>query len=131
MALSLNPGVPHDALKTVMQALKVELPSDYSAFLYTSNGGEGFLGENYVSLWRAEELKKWNDAYEVAQAAPGLILFGSDGGGEAYAFDTHTNPWAVVQVPFIGMGDSDSAIPLGRSFSEFLQKIGGAVTGGE
>lgn len=123
MALSLNPGASDDALNTVMRALKVELPHDYREFLRASNGGEGFLGQNYVALWRAEELKPLNDSYDVAQFAPGLLLFGSDGGGEGYAFDTRENPWVVVQVPFIGMGDARSTIPLGRSFTEFLQNV--------
>jgi hypothetical protein len=54
---------------------------------------------------------------------PGLFLFGSNGGGEAYAFDTRENPWVVVQVPLIGMGDAASAIPLGGSFTEFLKNV--------
>jgi len=27
----------------------------YTAFLRRANGGEGFIGERYVRLWRAEE----------------------------------------------------------------------------
>jgi hypothetical protein len=121
MALSLNPGASDETLKAAERALQVELPSDYNEFLRASNGGEGFLGQNYIALWRVEELKERNDGYGVEQFAPGLILFGSDGGGEAYAFDTRANPWVVVQVPFIGMGDPSLTIALGRSFSEFLQ----------
>jgi hypothetical protein len=56
----------------------------------------------------------------VAQFAPDLLLFGSDGGGEAYAFDTRESPWGVVKVPFIGMSDRQSIVLLGRSFVEFL-----------
>jgi hypothetical protein len=123
LALSLNPGASEDTLNAAMRALNVELPHDYRAFLGTSNGGEGFLGENYVSLWKAEELEPNNSGYNVASFAPGLLLFGSDGGGEAYAFDTRDNPWAVVKVPFIGMGEAGLAIPLGHSFTEFLKNI--------
>jgi len=81
------------------------------------------LGQNYVMLWKAEELKPLNAGYEVARFAPGLFLFGSDGGGEAYAFDIREDPWVVIQVPFIGMGDPQYAIPLGRSFTEFLKNV--------
>jgi cell wall assembly regulator SMI1 len=123
MVFTLNPGVSADALDTVMQALNLELPEDYRQFLRASNGGEGFLGPNYVMLWKAEQLDALNMGYNVACSAPGLLLFGSDGGGEAYAFDTRTTPWAVVQVPFVGMDDPDVAISLGRNFTEFLQTM--------
>jgi hypothetical protein len=123
VALSLNPGVSEDTLDAVMQALRLEPPHDYREFLRASNGGEGFLGQNYVMLWKAEELKPLNAGYEVARFAPGLFLFGSDGGGEAYAFDIREDPWVVIQVPFIGMSDPQYAIPLGRSFTEFLKNV--------
>jgi hypothetical protein len=115
VALTLNPGISEDALDIVMQALCVELPRDYREFLLVSNGGHGFLGQNYVMLWKAEEPKPLNAGYEVARFAPGLLLFGSDGGGEAYAFDTRESPWVVIQAPFIGIGDRRYAIPLGTS----------------
>jgi hypothetical protein len=47
------------------------------------NGGEGSVGDTYVILWRIEELIEMSKAYDVAEYAPGLFLFGSDGGGEA------------------------------------------------
>lgn len=31
----------------------------------------------------------FNEEYQVRQYAPGVILFGSDGGGEAYGFDIY------------------------------------------
>jgi hypothetical protein len=123
MNFAPNLGVPEHALDAVLRALSVELPLDYKEFLRVSNGGEGFLGRNYVRLWKAEELKPMNAGYGVAQFAPGLLLFGTDGGGEAFAFDTQAHPWTVVRVPFIGMGDPQCAMPLGRSFREFLENI--------
>jgi hypothetical protein len=122
-AFSLNPGASEEALSTAMKALNVELPHDYREFLHASNGGVGFLGQNYVALWRAEDLKPLNDGYDVSRFAPRLLLFGSDGGGEGYAFDIRENPWVVVRVPFIGMGDTRLTISLGRSFTEFLQYV--------
>jgi RimJ/RimL family protein N-acetyltransferase/cell wall assembly regulator SMI1 len=122
-AFEPNPGIPDNALSLAMKDLGVELPEDYQAFLRKTNGGAGFLGEAYVSLWRGEELKQKNEDYQVAEFAPGLLIFGSDGGGEAYAFDMHETPWKVVQVPFIGMRDADVAWPMGSSFTEFLKKV--------
>jgi hypothetical protein len=67
---------------------KHELPEAYLKFLLQSNGGEGFIGHSsYIILWAIEDLIKMNESYQVDEYAPGLFLFGSDGGGEAYAFD--------------------------------------------
>ena len=123
MALALNPGASEDILRAATQSLGVELPFDYRKFLQTSNGGEGFLGQNYLQLWRAEDLKPRNDGYEVARFAPGFLLIGSNGGGEAFAFDVTERPWKVVQVPFMDLGDPRYTTELARSFTAFLEKI--------
>ena len=51
-----------------------------------------------------------------------LIAFGSDGGGEAFAFDTRVNPCPVVMVSFIGMSDEDSIL-VAPSFQTFLDRL--------
>ena len=95
-------------------------PDDYIAFMKRRNGGEGFVGENsYLMLWNIENIHEYNREYEVANYCPNLILFGSSGGGEAYAFDKRVFPWCVVEVPFIGM-DYSLCNKLGNSFEEFL-----------
>ena len=101
----------------------LRLPQDYERFLRQTNGGEGFVGPNaYVILWRVEELLELNRAYEVSVYAPGLFLFGSDGGGEAFAFDVRSNPAPTVSVPFVGM-DRSLARPIGTTFTGFLQAL--------
>jgi hypothetical protein len=59
-----------------------------------------------------------NREYEVATHAPGLLLFGTDGFEEAFAFDTRFEPWLVGTVPFMGMS-IDFFQPEG-SFDAFL-----------
>jgi hypothetical protein len=103
-------------------ALYPALPETYMSFLMDKNGGEGFVGDDYVILWRADEIERFNREYEVSIYAPTLLLFGSNGGGEAYAFDTREGSWSVVRVPFIGM-DLKYAVPLARSFTEFLEVL--------
>jgi cell wall assembly regulator SMI1 len=73
-------------------------------------------------LWRVEELRAFNNEYEVEKYAPGLLFFGSDGGGEGFAFDLRTPQLTIVQVPFIGMSLTD-AIPVASNFQEFLAAI--------
>jgi len=99
------------------------LPDEYAAFLHRSNGGEGFIGQNaYVILWRLDELTEMNKAYQVNEYAPGLFIFGSDGGGEAYAFDIRTSAMPIVSVPFVGM-DLSLAIVVALTFDGFLEAL--------
>jgi hypothetical protein len=64
-----------------------KLPVNYVSFLMEMNGGEGSIGSSYLILWPAEEIVEINEAYNVSDWAPGVVIFGSDGGGEAYGFD--------------------------------------------
>ncbi len=98
------------------------LPADYRAFLLRHNGGEGFIGKHYLILWKTEELAQFNREYEVEKYAPGLVAFGSSGGGEGFAFDTRKAPYQVVQMPFIGMSLSD-AVRVADSFEKLLEKM--------
>jgi len=118
----LNPPAAESTIRAAASALGVSLPVDYVDFLCRHNGGEGFAGENSVVLFKAEELKPFNDAYEVREYAPGLILFGSNGGGEGYAFDTRDGSMPVVRVPFIGM-ELRYAKSVGKSFTDMVQQL--------
>lgn len=98
------------------------LPTEYRLFLQNHDGGEGFIGPNtYVILWRLTDLLEMNAAYEVEEYVPGLFFFGSDGGGEAFAFD-RTKEMSIVSVPFVGM-EPDLAKPIATTFSEFVNAL--------
>jgi hypothetical protein len=107
---------------TAIAALERSLPSDYIEFASSFDGGEGFIGDHYLVLWRVAELAALNREYEFSEYAPDLLAFGSDGGGEAFAFDTRTEPASVVIVPFIGMSYA-AATPVTASFNEFLIRL--------
>lgn len=102
----------------------IKLPSQYREFLKLTGGGEGFIGSNsYAMLWKVEDLLRFNREYEVHEYAPGLLLFGSSGGGEAFAFDLRsggTQP--VVSVPFVGM-DLSEIVHLADTFDGFLEHL--------
>lgn len=87
-------------------------------------GGEGWVGDHYLVLFRAGELVEFNRDYEVAEYAPGLILFGSTGGGEGYAFDARSAGLPIVQVPLIGMSRED-ATPLAPDVTRLFQRLRG------
>jgi SMI1/KNR4 family protein SUKH-1 len=122
--LNRRPAAEDAAIAESEKQLAVKLPAEYVEFLKLTNGGEGFIGRNYAILWRVEELASMNESYEVRKYAPGLLIFGSSGGGEAYGFDARTPQWPIVQVPFVGM-DWDYADPMGESFNAFLGRLHG------
>ena len=63
------------------------------AFCCSRTEVRGFIGANaYVIFWKIGELTEVNKAYRVSEYAPGLFVFGSDDGGEAYAFDVLRPP---------------------------------------
>jgi hypothetical protein len=112
-----------DQLDAFEASAQMRLPGEYREFLLRSNGGEGFIGPSaYAILWRVEELRLLNDGYEVEINAPGLFVFGSDGGGEAFAFDLKGEGSPIVAVPFVGM-ERKAAWTLAPTFQLFLERL--------
>jgi hypothetical protein len=97
------------------------MPLQYKSFMSIYDGGEGFIGKQYLILWRTAELIDFNRDYEVAKYAPGLVLFGSNGGGEAFAFDTGEK-MKIRMVPFIGMSLQDAKL-IADTFDGFLIRL--------
>ncbi len=110
------------SMETVEDHFGCVFPEDYKTFLQLNNGGEGFVGEQYLILWRVEEIIGLNREYEVAEYAPGLILFGSNGGGEAFAFDIRDKQIKIVVVPFIGMC-IENVLFVAFDFNDFITQI--------
>ena len=98
------------------------LPSDYVDFLKNTNGADGIVGDHYVILWGVDELILLNQSYQVDRYAKDLLIIGSDGGGEAFGFDTRDLRWSVVEIPFVGMRWSD-AHEIGNTFSDFIERL--------
>jgi len=123
-ACRLNSGASEEAIHDAELALGYSLPSDYVKFLRAQNGVEGFVGNNYLIIWRVEELSPFNAEYEAAKYVPGLVLFASSGGGAGYGFDTREVSMPVVSVEFIGM-DWSEADRVAGNFTEFLNSLAG------
>jgi hypothetical protein len=118
-----NPPVAGSAVEEFEKAPGLHLPEEYVQFLKRTNGGQGFLGEGaYVDFWPLEEILRNNSECQAGEFAPGFLLIGSDGGGEAYAFDTRELPWAVGLLPFIPM-EAKEFLKRGTSFLEFLESL--------
>ena len=123
--MQLNEPASRDVLKVLAEMLPTSIPEDYFDFLMRNNGGEGFVGDEYLIMFNAEEIVRFNQEYEVEKYAPGLLLFGSNGGGEGYAFDTTSEECPVVKVPFIGM-DHRCAKVVGQNLSDFILQLSDA-----
>jgi hypothetical protein len=68
--------------------------------------------------WRVEDLISSNKECKIDDSVAALFLFGSDGGGEAFAFDTRSTPPPIVVVPFIGMDFQDTKL-IARTSTHF------------
>jgi len=122
-SLELNEPATQNAIDEFQRVSGLKLPQDYVRFLMMSNGAEGIIGTKaYVMLWRLEELIELNEAYNVQEYAKGLFLFGSDGGGEAYAFDIRSQTISIVRVPFVGM-DVNLAVRVADNFDQFIGRL--------
>jgi len=98
------------------------LPDEYLNFLKRMNGGSGFVGPNYVDIWPIDKLIEYNRGYGVDHYAPELLLFGSDGGGEALAFDRRHTGWPIVMVPFIPL-DVREAVTIAQGFGVLFETL--------
>ncbi len=119
-----NPASPADpgAIVAFEVAAGFALPGDFGAFLRKSNGGWGEIGAHFLQLWPVEELLDYNRACRAAERAPGLLLFGSNGAGEAFAFDRERPGAPIVLVPILPM-DRQDALDIAPTFEEFLDRL--------
>ena len=113
---SKEPAATVESIARLKETSPVPLPEDYLEFLSYSNGGAGSVGEEYFILWRAEEITRNNEEYEVNVYAPDLFFFGSDGGGNGYV---RSHPYDIVDVPFIGMS-LEYTTKIANNFTELL-----------
>jgi hypothetical protein len=122
-----NPGAELASIDMFQQSQGLDLPPDYVDFLLSTDGGEGFIGwegfeGKYFQLWKIDELPDVNIAYHAKEYLPGFLLIGSNGGGDAYAFDMKSGSNEIHRVPFIGM-EEEYAHGLGISFSDLLTAL--------
>ena len=121
---SRNQPANEVAIRTAENDSNSAFPTEYRDFLQFTNGGEGFVGsDGYAALWRVEGICPFNKEYEVSEYAPGLLLFGTNGGGECFGFDYRSPDRVIVQVPAIGMSLNDTLV-IAPTFHGFLAFLG-------
>lgn len=60
-----DPGADLTNISIIEKALNTTFSKDYITFLQWSNGGEGNIGDNYISLWKCEDLITLNNEYQI------------------------------------------------------------------
>ncbi len=116
--MELAAPAKREAIAELEARLGVKFPDDYKGFLTQSSGAEGPIGaESYLVLWPLGDIADHNQGYKVAESAPNLVLFGSNGGGTAYAFERLGSDFEVVSVELVDMSEITGRW---RSFRELL-----------
>lgn len=101
--------------------LGIRFTEQYKEFLRKTDGAEGPIGKNgYMSLWPIKLVGEINSGSKTRSFLPGLIMFGSDGGDETYAFD-YNNKSVILDVPFAAC-DMEETEVVAETFEEFIKK---------
>ena len=106
-------------INEIEEKFKVKLPQEYIKYMENNNEYTGILNEQYYNIWKSEDIISMNNNYQVQELFPNLIYFGSNGGGEAFAFDKSNN-MCIVSIPFIGT-EKDKII-VANNFNDFMKK---------
>ena len=88
-----------------------------------ADGVEGFVGKDtYLSLYTVSDVIGAREAFLRTGAVPWLVVFGTDGAGTAYCYDTRCDPMMILEASFPGL-DLDPMCVRGKSFLEFLEYL--------
>jgi SMI1 / KNR4 family (SUKH-1) len=107
-------------IDTFLKEVAFNLSDGFIDFFKESNGADISGDEVYIIFWELNEVIELNKEYQVEQYAPGFFIFGSNGGGEAFAIEKNTGN--IYEIPFIGMS-KEEAIFKSKSFKEFIESI--------
>ncbi len=119
----LRPPCRPDELTDFIKMVGPVPHQDYLDFMAKHDGCDGPIGsEGYIGLWPIDEVISGTEEANTAEFAPGLLLFGGDGGNEAFAFDRQDPKWPIVMVPLVGMSRKDMKFIAG-TFTDFIQRL--------
>jgi hypothetical protein len=96
-------------------------PNEYREFIRSQNGLATWFGDVYIALYSIDRVVEHNEIRDHLSYQPELILIGSDGGGEAIAFDFRKHPPAVILVNMVSIHWSE-AIFQAESFDRFMEQ---------
>ena len=94
----LKPAPSADQIAAI-RALHTRIPGEYLALLTEADGGEGWVGENYLQLWPSGVVVEVTNANRGSWRLTGvehLVFIGGDGGGETLVLDLREAPPTIV-----------------------------------
>ena len=117
-----NEGCDRNVIKEIESELGKVFIKDYVDFLFWSNGGEGEIGENYISFWRCEDIVQLNKDYGIQKyLTDNFVAFGTDGGSECYAFDYSVSRNTKIVKCSLGDLDINELKYVADTFFEFIE----------
>jgi hypothetical protein len=121
--LKMRPPSSSEEMATFL-AYAGDVPQkDYLEFMRRHNGGDGPVGnDSYLRIWTLDSVAIRTEDSGASEFAPGLLLFGGDGGDLAYAFDRQDPQWPIVSVSLTSMS-RDEMKKIAGTFSEFISKL--------
>src|SRR5579871_2211090 len=116
-------GIPHRPITWVQFRPVFHYHPDMTQLSALNKKKFRLIGPNaYVIFWSLGDLIEMNKSYQVEEYAPGFLIFGSDGGGEAFAFNTTISEMQIVSVPFVGMEPSLARV-MASCFDGFIETM--------
>lgn len=117
LAIYLQRRIPGDRTRLVElgHVFGIAWPPDFIELMSITDGGEGWVGESYLTVFGIDELQHYNEP----EFWPGLVLFGSSGGGEGFAFLKSSAPPGIVMANMVG---PDPAVPQG-DMATFIDRL--------
>jgi hypothetical protein len=120
------PPASSDTIDQLISQVPFKFPESYISLLAFSNGPEGSLGirPGWFSLWEVEDIIESNKGYCVDEYIPGFFGFGSNGGGELFAFKISGEELCgVYTIPFCPLDEND-AVLIADNFDSFILAMG-------
>lgn len=113
-----NNGITVDLIES---SIIDKLPDEYLNFMKKYNGGAGFIGEEYLTLFKIEEIDKINNDYGVEEFDEDIVLIGSNSASEAIALDFRDKKTKYILIP--SLFDYEAIIELSDSLYGFFKRV--------
>jgi hypothetical protein len=120
-------GATDAAIEKLWSVAPSSLPQSYFTLLSSSNGGEGDLPVQpwWFALDSAEDAAEAKRSGTFKKFFPGFFVIGSNGAGEAIAFDLRlTGSRPIVAVDMTNIDLDESVLPIAPDFDAFIEMIG-------
>ena len=119
-------GASQKVLIDLASIAPAPLSDSYPNFLANSNGGDGplIVQPYWLMLYPAVEVMEIETDGTFHEFFPGYFVIGSNGAGEAIAFDLREGmAGAIIYFDMTNIDLAESVQPLAKSFSELLELI--------